>query len=114
MGGGGGRPARLSAGGHAAHEHAIILRIDHRCAIAQQRAFADYAGVVPQNRDSALWIVIQKPQHELVDQRRLSRAARPGENNYFRCSMFDVRCLMSFGCVARWLLSLGLSYCNLS
>src|SRR2546421_4943905 len=38
--------ARLSAGGHAAHEDAIVLRVNHGGAIAQQRALADHAGIM--------------------------------------------------------------------
>src|SRR4029079_10221262 len=61
------KSARLSPGSHAAHEHTIILRIDHRGAVAQQRAFSDYAGVVRQNRDSVFWIGMKEPQDEVVD-----------------------------------------------
>src|SRR3954453_1028684 len=61
------KSARLSPGGHAAHEYTIILRIDHRGAVAEQRAFSDYAGVVRQNRASALRIAMEKPHHELID-----------------------------------------------
>jgi hypothetical protein len=48
---------------------------------------------VRQNRDSALGILIQKPQDKLVDQRRFSRAARPGEADDFRiCDLrFEIR-----------------------
>ena len=73
--------AGLSARGHAAHEYTIILRIDHRGAIAEQRAFADYAGVVRQNRDAPLGISIEKPENEFINQRCFSRAARPGETD---------------------------------
>ena len=37
-----------------------------------------------QNRDSALWIAVEKPQDELVDQCGLSRTARTGETDYPR------------------------------
>src|SRR6266542_903037 len=42
---GGRKPASLSTCGHAAHEYAIILRIDHRGPIAQQRSLANYARI---------------------------------------------------------------------
>ena len=75
------KSAGLSARGHAAHEHAIVLRVDHGGAIAQQCAFADHARIVRQNRDSCLWISIQKTQHQLINQRRFARAAGSGEAN---------------------------------
>ena len=40
------KSAGLSTGGHAAHEHAIVLRVDHGGPIAQQCAFADYTRIV--------------------------------------------------------------------
>ena len=46
-----------------------------------------------QDRNPPIRILVEKPQDELVNQRGLSRAARTGEANHFRCSMFDVRCL---------------------
>jgi len=42
----GGKSTGLTARGHAAHKHAIVLRIDHGGAIAEQGAFADYTRVV--------------------------------------------------------------------
>src|SRR5262249_5453759 len=54
-----------------------------------------------QNRNSPFWIAMQKPQGELVDQRRFSSAARSSETDDFRCSMFLP--------VLRWALSVGCS-----
>ena len=77
------KSAGLPTCGHAAHEDTIILRVDHSGAIAQQCAFADNARIMRQNRDPPFWILIQKTQHQLIDQRRFSRAAWPGETNDF-------------------------------
>ena len=71
----------LSACGHAAHEYAIVLRVDHGRTIAQQRSFADYARIVRQNRDPTFWTPIQKPQHQLIDQRRFAGTAGTGESD---------------------------------
>ena len=88
------KSAGLSARGHAAHEHTIILGIDHRGAIAQQRALPNHARVMRQNRDAGPSILIEESQHEFINQRCLPYPARTGETNDFGCSMFDVRCLM--------------------
>ena len=41
-----GKSASLAACRHAAHEYAIVLRVDHGGPVAQQRSFADHARIV--------------------------------------------------------------------
>src|SRR2546422_1264623 len=48
------KPAGFAAGCEAAHEDAIVLRVDHGRAIAQQRALSDDAGIVREDRDARL------------------------------------------------------------
>ena len=66
---------------YASHEHAVILRIDHCGAIAKQRAFANNAGIMGQDRNPPIRISVEKPQDELVNQRGFSCAARPSETD---------------------------------
>ena len=85
----------LSTRGHAAHEHAIILRVDHGSPIPQQCSFAYYAGIVRQNCDPLLRIVVQKTQYQLINQCSFASATGAGEADDLGSLMFDVRCLMS-------------------
>ena len=54
--------AGLPARRHAAHENAIVLRIDHGSAIAEQRARSDNARVVRENRYPCFWFALEQPQ----------------------------------------------------
>ena len=76
--------AGLSAGGHASHEYTIVLRINHGRAVAKQRALADHARIVRQNRDARLFVFVQKSEDQFIDQSRLSRSARSGKTDHSR------------------------------
>ena len=51
------QPTSLAARGHAAHEYAVMLRVDHRRPIPKQRAVAYDTRVVRENRDPGLRIM---------------------------------------------------------
>jgi hypothetical protein len=56
----------LPAGGHAPHKNAIVLRVDHGRAIAEERAFADDTWIVRENRDARFAVPMQQPQDNFV------------------------------------------------
>src|SRR5205814_9011594 len=98
----------LSACGHAAHEYAIVLRVDHGRTIAQQRSLADYARIVRQNRDPTFWTQIQKPQHQLIDQRCFAGTAGTGESDDARSARISNFLLGRWALgVERWTFSLS-------
>ncbi len=80
--------ARLAARGHAAHEDAIVLGVDHRGPIPEQGAFAHHARVVRENRDPRFRVAMEKAQNDLIDERGLARAARSRKTNHARTSAF--------------------------
>src|SRR4029434_11200625 len=77
------KSASLAACRHAAHEYAIVLRVDHGGPVAQQRSFADHARIVRQNCDSSLRILIQKTEYKLVNQRCFAGATGTSEADDF-------------------------------
>jgi hypothetical protein len=73
--------AGLSARSHAAHEDAVVLRIDHRGAVAEQRPFAHHARIVRQDRDPRPRVALEQTKHQLVNQRGFACSARAGETD---------------------------------
>ena len=65
-----------------------MLRIDHRRAIAEERARADHARIMGKNCDARFRIALQEPQDQLINERRLARATRSGETNDARVTAF--------------------------
>src|SRR5205807_9588341 len=52
----------LTPRGETAHEDAIVLRINHRCAVSQQRALADETGIVRENGQARPWTGFQRSE----------------------------------------------------
>ena len=83
------KAAGLSARSHAAHEYAIVLRVDHGGPITEQGSLAYYAWIMRQDRDPAFRISVQETEHQLVNQCRLSGATRTSETDDARCAQIS-------------------------
>ncbi len=63
--------------GHTPHENAIVLRVNHRCPVAEKRAQPDNAGVMRENGNPPVGgYLSKKTENEFVDQSCLAGAAR--------------------------------------
>ena len=66
------------------HEDAVILRVDHCRPIPKQRAFAQRAWIMRENRDPPFAIRTKKAKNQFVNQRGLARSARSAHTNHER------------------------------